>query len=310
MVQDKDLRYREVINPQLGLAAEEMIGKTDYNLVSKEDADVLTTIKRKVLETGIAVHTEVPIVDKSGVKNYFSGTFIPRKNAAGEIDGIIGYFRNITERKQANEKILAALAEKEILIREIHHRVKNNLQIITGLLDMTRSRAHDAPTREVLTDMMLKIRTMAQIHTRLYESHQSGRVNMADQIRDMVAGLSGIYGKSGTEVDCVIEAGDFSLDVDKAVPCALAVNEILSNSFKHAFKGRRKGTVHISARSDPEAVHIRIEDNGVGIPADVDPERSSSLGLKLIRNLVSQLHGTVSIENTGGGTRVTMDFPE
>ena len=310
MVQDKDLRYREVINPQLGLTAEEMIGKTDYDLVSKEDADVLTTIKRKVLETGVAVHTEVPIVDKSGVKNYFSGTFIPRKNAAGEIDGIIGYFRNITERKQANEKILAALAEKEILIREIHHRVKNNLQIITGLLDMTRSRAHDAPTREILTDMMLKIRTMAQIHTRLYESHQSGRVNMADQIRDMVAGLSGIYGKSGTEVDCIIEAGDVSLDVDKAVPCALAVNEILSNSFKHAFTGKRKGTVHISARSDPESIHIRIEDNGVGIPADVDPERSSSLGLKLIRNLVSQLHGTVSIENTGGGTRVTMDFPE
>ena len=310
LVQDKDLRYTEVINPQLGLTVQEMLGNTDYDILSKEDADSLTAIKRKVLETGTAVHSEVPIVDKYGVKNYFTGSYIPKWNAAGEIDGIIGYFSNITEKKQANEKIFAALAEKEVLIREIHHRVKNNLQIITGLLDMTRSRAHDAPTREILTDMMLKIRTMAQIHTRLYECHQSGRVNMGEQIRDMVAGLSGIYGKSGTEVDCTIEAGDFSLDVDQAVPCALAVNEILSNSFKHAFKGRQKGTIHILARHDPGAVHIQIEDNGTGIPADVDPERSSSLGLKLIRNLVRQLQGTVSIENTGAGTRVTMDFPE
>jgi len=309
MLQDKNLRYTEVVNPQIGLTVEEMIGKSDYDILPKGEADRLTAIKKQVLEGGAPVHLELPIANKMGERQYFSGSYIPRKNAAGEIDGIIGYFQNITEKKVAEEKILAALMEKEVLIREIHHRVKNNLQIITGLLDMTRYRTDDAATSAILTDIKLKIRTMAQIHTRLYESNLAGRVNMGDQIRDMTAGFFTLYGKAGAEVRCDVKAGDFTLAVDQAVPCALAINEILSNSFKHAFTGRRDGTIRVSARQEGGNVHICIEDNGIGIPAAVDPRTTSSLGLKLIRSLAEQLHGSVSIQSSATGTRVIMDFP-
>ena len=163
----------------------------------------------------------------------------------------------MTETKQANEKIVAALAEKETLIREIHHRVKNNLQIISGLLDMTRMRTQDPATTGILTDMMMKIKTMAQIHTRLYESKQFDKINMGGQIRDQVADLSSIYGRSGPEITCTVDAEDFYLPVDQAIPCALVVNEALSNAFKHAFRGRRSGTILVSARQNGGMIHHR-----------------------------------------------------
>jgi PAS domain S-box-containing protein len=308
LVQDRELRYTQVINPQLGLSEEDMIGRTDYEILSFEDAENLTTIKRRVLDHGTAVYTEFPLADAHGAKNYFAGSYVPKRNASGEIDGIIGYFKNVTETKRANEKIVAALAEKEILIREIHHRVKNNLQIISGLLDMTRMRTHDPATTSILTDMMMKIKTMAQIHTRLYESKQFDKINMGVQIRDQVADLSNIYGRSGPEITCQADVEDFLLTVDQAIPLALVVNEALSNAFKHAFRGRVSGTIQVSGRLEGGIVRIRIGDDGVGLPDDVDVSRATSLGLKLIRSLVLQLRGTLSIDSSSRGTQLIVDF--
>ncbi|MFZ0006111.1 MAG: PAS domain S-box protein [Methanoregula sp.] len=309
VVQDKDLRYTLVINPQLDTTEKDMIGKTDYDLISKEEADTVTAIKKRVLENGTTATSEFAITGVKGEKNYFIGSYVPKKNASGEIDGIIGYFRDVTETKLANEKILAALGEKEILIREIHHRVKNNLQIITGLLEMTRSRTNDPITTGILTDMMLKIKTMAQIHTRLYQSNQSGQINMGAQIQDMMIDLAGIYGKSGPVINSDVDTEGFTLPVDLAIPCALAINEILSNAFIYAFKGRKEGTVHVSAWREEDLIHIIIKDDGIGIPPEVDPNTTSSLGLKLIRNLVRQLRGTLSIESNDKGTLIRIDFP-
>ncbi|MGB9175890.1 MAG: PAS domain S-box protein, partial [Methanoregula sp.] len=147
---DKDLRYSQVINPPLGLAEQDMIGRTDYEILSFEDADTLMKIKKHVMDSGTAVQLEIPLRNLSGEINFFAGSYVPKRNVSGEIDGLIGYFTNVTQTKQANEKIVAALAEKEILIREIHHRVKNNLQIISGLLDMTRMRTKDPETTGIL----------------------------------------------------------------------------------------------------------------------------------------------------------------
>jgi PAS domain S-box-containing protein len=308
-VQDRNLRYTQVINPLPGMTEMDMIGNTDYDIQSREDADSLTTIKRQVLESGVPVHREMPLVSASGERNYFSGSYVPKRGASGEIDGIIGYFRNVTETKQANEKIIAALAEKEILIREIHHRVKNNLQIISGLLDMTRMRTQDPATTGILTDMMMKIKTMAQIHTRLYESKQFDKINMGGQIRDQVADLSSIYGRSGPEISSEVETEDVLLTVDQAIPCALVVNESLSNAFKHAFRGRRCGTIAVALRKENGTIRITIRDNGIGIPENVDISRATSLGLKLMRSLALQLQGTLKIESTARGSVVNVEFP-
>jgi two-component sensor histidine kinase len=227
-------------------------------------------------------------------------------------DSVVGRvwsFRDITDRKHAEEKLFASLQEKEVLLREIHHRVKNNLQLISGLLDMTRMRTVDESTNSILTDMMLKIQTMAQIHTRLYESKQFGRINISAQFIDQVTALSNIYSHKGHEISCEIHAEEVFLPVDQAIPCALVVNEILSNAYKHAFKGRKKGTIEISAVQENGQIHLIVRDDGVGMPDNFDVSSSTSLGLKLIRTLVQhQLKGSLRI-NSRQGTEVSVEFP-
>jgi len=227
-------------------------------------------------------------------------------------DSVVGRvwsFRDITDRKHAEEKLVASLQEKEVLLREIHHRVKNNLQLISGLLDMSRMRTLDEATNSVLTDMMLKIQTMAQIHTRLYESKQFGRINISGQFRDQVTALSNIFSHKGHDISCEIHSNEVFLPVDQAIPCALVVNEILSNAYKHAFKGRKKGTIEIFAVQKNGKIQLIVRDDGVGMPVNFDISRSNSLGLKLIRTLVQhQLKGSLKI-NSRQGTEIIVEFP-
>ena len=226
-----------------------------------------------------------------------------------QVVGRVWSFRDITDRKHAEEKLVASLQEKEVLLREIHHRVKNNLQLISGLLDMTRMRTGDEYTNSILTDLMLKIQTMAQIHTRLYESKQFGKISLTGQIEDQITGLSNIYSLKGHEIRCEIHSEELFLAVDQAIPCALVVNEILSNAYKHAFVGRKKGTIDISVVQEKDRISITIRDDGTGLPENLDISQTSSLGLKLIRTLVQhQLKGALSFKSQKG-TEVNVEFP-
>ena len=223
--------------------------------------------------------------------------------------GIVWSFRDITDRRHTEEKLVASLQEKEVLLREIHHRVKNNLQLISGLLDMTRMRTVDKSTNSVLTDIMLKIQTMAQIHTRLYESKQCGKISITDQIQDQITALSNIYSHKGHEITCEIHSREVFLPVDQALPCALVVNELLSNAYKHAFKKRKKGNIEISAVQENGWMHITVSDNGIGMSDDFDISRCNSLGLKLMSTLVQhQLKGSLTI-NSNQGTEINVKFP-
>ena len=226
-----------------------------------------------------------------------------------DVVGRVWNFRDVTDRKQAEEKLLASLRDKEVMLREIHHRVKNNLQIVSGLLDMTRKRSQDPATSGILMDMMMKIDTMAQIHTRLYESKQFNRIDMNTQIRDQIAALSNIYSNKECEISTTIESSSIYLSVDQAIPCALMVNEILTNAYKHAFKGRRTGTIKISAQQEHGNMNIIIRDDGIGINKNVDTAHTNSLGFKLIRALIQyQLKGSFIINNENG-TEVIVKFP-
>ncbi len=281
---------RKVMNhilPQLK-NPEEFSASIDELLTSpaRESFDMIEFIDRKIFER----YSKPQIIGSSVVGRVWS-------------------FRDITDRKHAEEKLIASLEEKEVLLREIHHRVKNNLQLISGLLDMTRMRSSDAATTEILTDMMLKIQTMAQIHTRLYESKQFGKIDITGQFRDQVSALSNIFSHKGHEIHCEISPEPVFLPVDQALPCALVVNELLSNAYKHAFKGRKQGTIEISAEKKNGLIRIRVQDDGIGLPPDLDIGRSSSLGLKLIRTLVQhQLRGTLTMKS-GKGTEIRMEFP-
>lgn len=226
-----------------------------------------------------------------------------------DIVGRVWSFRDITDRKHAEENLISSVQEKEILLREIHHRVKNNLQLISGLLDMTRMRSDNESTNSILTDIMLKIQTMAQIHTRLYESQSFGKISLKDQIADQIAGLSNIYFHKGHNIRCENNSKEIFLPVDQAIPCALVINEILSNAYKHAFIGQKTGKIIITSLQENNDISISVRDNGQGMPENFNEIYSSSLGLKLIRRLVEvQLKGSISIISPPG-TEFIVQFP-
>jgi two-component sensor histidine kinase len=223
--------------------------------------------------------------------------------------GRVWSFRDVTERMRSEQRIIDSLNEKEVLLREIHHRVKNNLQLVSGLLDMTRMRTTDPVTQTILTDMMLKIQTMAQIHTRLYESREFGKINIKEQILDQVSALSSVYSPKGHDITCEITSEEIVIPVDQAIPCALVVNEVLSNAYKHAFRDREQGVISVKAEQDNDRVRIEIRDDGVGLPEGFDPNLTTSLGMKLIRTLMrQQLKGLFEIRSHNG-TAVVVEFP-
>jgi PAS domain S-box-containing protein len=292
-------------------------GIRDTALLAGDDRGVLEILKQQVKDPDTFLERVLdlyryPERERFDMVELNDGRIFERhskpQKLQDEIIGRVWSYRDVTDRRRAEEKLLQSLKEKETLIREIHHRVKNNLQIISGLLDMTRMRTPDSTTTAILTDMMMKIKTMAQIHTRLYESKQFDKINMGSQIRDQVTDMTSIYGRSGTEIQSEINVQDVYLPVDQAIPCALVVNEILSNAFKHAFRGRKKGNIRVSVTQEADFVRIIVKDDGIGIPGDVDLYKTTSLGLKLIRSLVLQLSGSVNIESNHG-TEVTVECP-
>ena len=217
-------------------------------------------------------------------------------------------FQDITERKQMEEQIQASLTEKEILLKEIHHRVKNNLQVISSLLDLSSIRTQDKKAIYVLTDAKSKIQTMALIHSQIYLSERFDKIDMESHIRELVSYLSEVYAER-KRITPIIEAPDVYLSITQAIPCALILNELTSNAYKHAFKEDHEGIIEISMqKSDQDTIYARIKDNGTSIPEEIDIYKTNTLGLKLVRNLVEkQLNGKIQVKRNKG-TEFIIEF--
>lgn len=216
---------------------------------------------------------------------------------------------DITDRKRADEQLQASLREKEILLREIHHRVKNNLQLISGLLDLSTIHSQSMDARALLEDARGRIHSMALIHTQLYNSNRFDAIDMEQHIRELVLYLTQTYSIEHRHIAIQVDRSDVRLTVSQAIPCALAINELISNAFKHAFPGRTSGAIRVTMRQDQNhTIQIRVQDDGVGIPMDIDFDKPRNLGLQLVVNLVRrQLKGKL-IVSRNAGTAVTMIF--
>jgi len=216
----------------------------------------------------------------------------------------------IDERVVAEKRIQDSLDEKVLLLGEIHHRVKNNLQVISSLMDLTRRRTLSEEAKGVLADARSKIYAMSLVHSQLYLSKSFTRIDMAIHIRKLLASMSQIYTNSYRRVCPKIECSHVFLSVTQAIPCALVLNELLSNVYKHAYSEDTTGECFISmAEIDGKRIHLRVRDNGAGIPEDVDIEGTETLGLKLIRNLIrKQLKGEVRFKYDNG-MDITAEFP-
>jgi two-component sensor histidine kinase len=202
-----------------------------------------------------------------------------------------------------NEKLMASLKEKNLLLQEVHHRVKNNLQVVASLLDMTRYRSREPVVNAALLGARSKIQTMALIHTQLYRKQSVDFIDMHKQIHDLYQNLCVLY-SADTRIRFHLDAGDTHLSMTQALPCALIVNELLSNALKHAFSGRSEGNIYISFKQSPVGkLHLCVSDDGCGLPSDLRVEGVTSLGLKLVRVLVvDQLEGTLRLESNPGAT--------
>ncbi len=250
-----------------------------------------------------SVFYEKEYVRKDGSRVPIEITVYPQLDHGGNIISYIGFVTDITERKKAEGKIRKALKEKEILLKEIHHRVKNNMNVTSSLLKLQSATITDKKVLEIFKDTRNRIKTMALIHDKLYRSSDLAQIDFGEYIKDLVENQFSAYGGSGDGISIKVAAEKLFFEIDMATPCALIINELVSNAFKHAFPGNRKGeiTVALSAINGDEAELI-VSDDGVGFPADLDFENSKSFGLHLVKLLIEQIEGTTDIDRDGGMT--------
>jgi PAS domain S-box-containing protein len=225
----------------------------------------------------------------------------------GAIQTII---RDITARKQAEERIKAALREKEVLLKEIHHRVKNNLQVISSLVNLQADALQDPAVRNLFHDIRDRVRSMALVHERLYQSASLAEVDFADYSRSLLNYLWRAHSPAAVEVRMNLDVAPILFPVDTAVPCGLVLNELVSNALKHAFTGRPAGEIAVSLQRGPDGrVCLRVGDNGVGMPDGFDWRQTRSLGLQLVQMLAAQLSATVQVHSdAGAGTAFDLVF--
>ena len=218
----------------------------------------------------------------------------------GRINNRVIVVRDITERRQSDEKIRTSLREKEILLREIHHRVKNNLQIISSLLNLQSKYVRDKRDLEMMRESQDRIRSMALIHEKLYKSESLADIDSREYVTDLTRELMRLYGTK-SDITLKIEVEDVFLDIDTAIPCGLIINELVSNCLKHAFPGGKSGEITVRLRSLGEKTELLVSDNGVGIPEDMNPFEAESLGLRLVTILAEdQLEGDIGLDRSKG----------
>jgi PAS domain S-box-containing protein len=213
---------------------------------------------------------------------------------------------DISDRKQKEMRIQAALREKDVLLGEIHHRVKNNLQIIDSLLDLQSSRIEDESIRSVLRDSQNRIRSMALIHQTLYQSKDFARVDLAGVLESLIPNLVASYGLIPERIELQLDVEEVFLSINQAIPCGLIVNELITNALKHAFP-ESKGQIEVELALDKDTVALTIGDNGAGVPAHVEWGKTGTLGLQLVQLLAEQLGGSITMQRSP--TRFELRFP-
>ncbi|WP_051271481.1 histidine kinase dimerization/phosphoacceptor domain -containing protein [Fundidesulfovibrio putealis] len=215
---------------------------------------------------------------------------------------------DISERKQREADMALALKEKEVLLMEIHHRVKNNLQIIMSLLSLQEQGEMSPDARRILSDSRGRVMSMALIHEQLYNSQVFSRIDVRSYLNELLPRLHTAY-RGGCAVEIRLDAQPVTLSLDQAIPFGLITNELVTNAFKHAFEGRREGFIAVSVNASGDMFTFSIEDNGVGFSNDLPIDSPATLGLKMSALLANQLGGTLTTIASSGGSRFQLEFP-
>jgi PAS domain S-box-containing protein len=293
----------------LGITLEECRNHGWMHLLPTEDYDRTIADWRQCIHTGSFWDYEYRILDENKKSYIVLSRGAPHTDSTGKITSWVGIHLDITERKRYEERLETSLREKEVIIKEVHHRVKNNMQVISGFLELQSNYIEDPLVVEKLNECQQRVRAMALVHEKLYQSKSLVAINAAEYIKSLIADLMTSYSLS-TPVDVSVNVDDVNINIDMAIPCGLIINELVTNSLKYAFNNRPEGKLSLMLHHKEDHTYsLVVQDDGAGLPADFEARSSASLGMQLVSVLVRQLGGEMKSESDPGA-RFTIVFPE
>jgi two-component sensor histidine kinase len=222
---------------------------------------------------------------------------------------MIGTGQDISELKEYQEELDQSLKEKEVLLAEIHHRVKNNLAIISGLLQLEAFSVENEHTQKILKNSQMRIQSMATIHEMLYEAENFHDLSFEGFVEQIISSVREVYHQENQKISFSIDIKSINLNINQAVPCGLIINELITNAYKHAFDDKQEGYISIVGEKSDSNIQFTVKDNGEGLPADFSIEKQSSLGFTLISSLISQLGAELTVKS-GEGTTFVFSFQQ
>lgn len=300
--------------------------------INKAGLDMLHYKKEEILGLPVASFfdfdsvSEEEYISKKNKKDSFEFSLLTKRkakipvlfseaellNPKNEKVGMVYVAADITTQKETNLVIRESLKEKEVLLSEIHHRVKNNLAVVSGILQLQSYQTENEEVKEAIKESQSRIQSISLVHEMLYQSKTLAHINYQEYVNDLMQAISSMYINSGKDISLVSDIGSLSLNINQAIPCSLFLNEVIVNSFKHAFEETDNGKVSVSMFRKENQIHLIVEDDGIGIKSEEVFFSSNTLGVTLIKTLSSQLKGTVKVSKSesGKGTRTTLIFPK
>lgn len=264
--------------------------------------------KYEIAFRGKATSFEVETLDKDNKRVYLEIFLNPiyENDVVVEVSGIA---HNVTEKRIVQQRMELSLKEKEVLLREVHHRVKNNMQVISSILNLQSSYVSDEYALMLLKESQNRIKTMAYIHENLYQNKSFTSVNFSDYVRTLVNNIVQSYTYSDEKIKLVLGIENITLSLDGSIPAGLIINELITNAIKHAFPGKKQGEIFFNLLTQNNFVILEIKDNGVGFADGVDFEKTQSLGLQLVNTLIEQIEGKLTFKTEKNiGTEITVTF--
>lgn len=293
----------------LGYEPVEMHGMNNREYMDEENAKKVFSAFNKVYETGEAEHGfDWELIDKDGERIIVEASVNLIKSDDGDPIGFRGIVRDVTERKEREKEIRRSLKEKEILLGEIHHRVKNNLAVISGLLYLQSEKTDEPLAQDLLKQSQNRINSMGIVHELLYKNQTFASIDPTKYIEQLAGHVIKNQDLGNKEIETSIDAKNLQLDMNLAIPCALMINELLTNAYKYAFENRSSGQIEVSMSRQGDTYELVVKDDGVGFDKEALEDHEKGLGLFLVKTLTKQIHGELDIE-TSNGSCFRITFP-
>jgi PAS domain S-box-containing protein len=295
-----------------GYSPSDLVGNRTISfsqVIHPEDREMIWNQIQDALRQKIPYQLHYRIISAGGETKWVLEKGREVFSSAGELVALEGFTTDITEGKVAEERLKASLEEKVVLLKEIHHRVKNNLQIIHSLLNLQSGYIRDVKALEMFKECQNRVKSMAIIHEVLYQSKDLARVTFEDYIKSLGGNLFRAYGANSKPLELEIRVQEVMLDIDTAIPCGLIINELVSNSLKYAFTEGKKGKITIDMHPEgTDRLVLIVRDNGVGLPEGLDFRHTETLGMQLVNTLTEQLKGNLEVKRAEG-TEFKITFP-